>query len=121
MGIRSTPAAAGQRTLSPYLGQPGINLLNPVAQHSLVGFQLRFTSTAQTCPRPGTTAGPTTLTIKMGPASNKPGGRMIQLSKFNLQFAFMGSRSTGKNFKDQPRSPNNPALQRLFQVSFLGW
>ena len=75
------------------LFQPGVNIFNPFAQQTAVGFELGFTRPAQT--------NPPFLTLKVSPATDQTGRLKLQLRQFNLQLTFMGTRTLGKNIENQ--------------------
>ena len=55
----------------------------------------------------------------MSPATNQPGGKMIKLCQFDLQFAFRTLRTLRKDVEDQAGSINHAALQRTLQIALL--
>jgi hypothetical protein len=56
----------------------------------------------------------------VGPASDKTGGKVLQLGQLDLQFAFMAFGTEGKDVEDQCRSIDNPAVELAFKIALLG-
>ena len=84
---------------------------HPLAQQTAVGFQLGFTRATQT--------DPAFLSSQVSPATHQAGGQMFQLGQLDLQLAFVGLGTQGKNIEDQGISINHAAGKDFFQIALL--
>jgi hypothetical protein len=55
----------------------------------------------------------------MSPSTNQAGTEMIKLSQLNLQLAFVGARSLGKNVENQTRTVNHTTPELTLEITFL--
>ena len=88
-----------------------LRYLDALGQHTLVQLNLFFARATHT--------DTTLLPIQVGPASHQARLRMLELSEFNLELAFVAAGAFGKNGQNQLGSSDDPAVQGLLQVSLL--
>ena len=77
-----------------------------------VDFQLRLTHTSKNPPS-------APLPLQVGPAAHKPRRRVLKLCELDLELTFVALRALGENVEDQPRTVDDRAAERLFEVALL--
>jgi len=55
----------------------------------------------------------------VSPTTNESCADVLELSKLNLQLAFVGAGTLSKNIEDQSRSSDHPTLQVGLEVALL--
>jgi len=93
--------------LLDFLGQ----LRDPVSDMASVGFQLRFTGTAQ--------SDPTALPLELGVDGHEPRKQIGELRQFDLELALAGGSPTREDVENELRPINHAALERFLEVSNL--
>jgi len=86
---------------------------NTLAEQSSVGFELGLARSAKT-----DTA---LLTLEVRPPSDEAAREMAQLSELDFQFAFVASRTLGKNIEDERVSVEHTQPDQFFEVALLTW
>lgn len=101
-----------QTTCAPNLLQLFFDPADPVREHSLICFDLRFARSTKE-------AEATALTLKMGPQTYKTRALIFEMGQFDLQHTLSGGGTGAENIKDQTRPIHDLAPQRLFQIALL--
>ena len=94
------------------MGQILAQLRHAVADHPAIGLDLGFTRTAEK-------AEAATLPFKMGPASNKTTGLIVEMGEFNLQTAFGRSGPSTEYLEDEAGPVDDFDVELLFKISLL--
>ena len=88
-----------------------VDVLDPLANHALVEFQLCLACALET--------DTTLLTIQMSPASLETGDGMFELCQLHLQLAFIAAGPLRENIQYYTGAIQHSALQLLLNVTFL--
>ncbi len=78
-----------------------------------VGFELSLTRSPQT--------DAALLPLEVRPAADQTRRQMLVLSELDLELAFEGGRTLGKDVEDQPVPIQDARVQGLLEVAFLAW
>ncbi len=88
------------------------DLRHTVPDHPPVGFDLRFTGTAEE-------AETAALPLKVSPAAHQSSGLIVEMGKLHLKPPFVRRRALAENFEDQASAVDDLCLGRLFQIALL--
>ena len=87
-------------------------LLDAPGEQAPIQFQLGFTRAAQT----DRTAA---LAFKVRPATHQARGHVLELGQFDLELAFVRTRTLGEDVENQAGAIDHAALRQRFQIAFL--
>src|SRR5690606_18603865 len=105
------PGAAPLVALPAHFFKAFLQSADAIPYQAAVGFQLGFTGPTHT--------DTTLLALEVSPAAHQTCSHKIELGKFHLELALIGSRTLGKNIENEAGTIKNPAFKEGFKIALL--